>query len=91
MNPQVEVELARLQTVPQPAQLESEFSCVSQPLPGLPSQLPQPLLQLVSEQVPLAQLAVAWPRLHAVPQVAQSVSVVSEVSHPFAARPSQFA
>ena len=53
LSPEQEaVALFREQVVPQDPQLESESSVFSQPLPQLPSQLPQPLLhrQVLEEQ-----------------------------------------
>lgn len=40
-------------------------------------------------QVPVAQVAVAFVRAHAVPQAAQFVSEVSAISQPFVASASQ--
>ena len=49
---------ARLHGTPQPPQLVRVLSGVSQPLPGTSSQSSQPLSQVVTWQVPVAQLGV---------------------------------
>ena len=54
---QVETAFGRLQVVPQSPQFESVCRSVSQPLPGLPSQLLKPLLQ-VGLQTKLGELPV---------------------------------
>lgn len=64
-------------------------SGVSQPSLIPPPQSPYPASQL-GTHVPVAQLAVAWSKgPHAVPQVPQSASVSSGVSHPSATIPLQ--
>jgi hypothetical protein len=79
------------QTLPQPPQLVTVSSAVSQPLRGSLSQLPQPLLQ-VGAQVPLAQLVEPWALLHAMPQLPQfAVLDASVISQPLAAFASQSA
>jgi len=85
----VSPEPAMSQTVPHVAQLARVFSGVSQPFAGIVSQLPQSELQAPSVHVPVAQLAIAFAREQLVPQVAQLVSVVSDVSQPFASVASQ--
>lgn len=85
----VSPEPAMSQTVPQVAQSASVLSGVSQPLAAVASQLPQSELQAPSAQVPVAHVAAALAREHAVPHVAQLVSDVSEVSQPFASVASQ--
>jgi hypothetical protein len=66
-----------------------ELVFVSHPLDGLLSQLPQPVLQVVSEQTPVAHDSLAFGRSHSVPQPPQSVRVLSEVSQPLFGLPSQ--
>lgn len=66
-------------------------SAVSQPLPALPSQLPQFGLQVPSAQVPALQSPVALAGAHGMPQPPQLVRVRVEVSQPFASNESQFA
>jgi hypothetical protein len=51
-------------------QLESVLSCVSQPLLGSPSQLPQPALQVIPQLPPL-HVAVPLVALQTVPQLPQ--------------------
>ncbi len=85
----VSPEPAMSQIVPHVAQLVSVLSAVSQPFAALASQLPQSELHAPSVQVPVAQLAIAFAREHAVPHVAQFASVVSDVSHPLASVASQ--
>jgi hypothetical protein len=48
----------------------------------VPSQLPQPALQVVTWQLPVEQDSPAFCRLQIDPQLPQSVSVVVEVSQP---------
>jgi hypothetical protein len=86
---QVAVALVRLQPVPQVPQFVSVFSEASQPLAGLLSQLPKPALQEIA-QLPPEQLAVPFTVLHALPQPPQCRTLlVTFVSQPFAALPSQ--
>lgn len=87
--PHVAVAFAREQAVPQLVQLVSEVSAVSQPLGPLPSQFPKPALHDAMAQLPLPQVAVAFAREHAVPQVLQFASVVSGVSQPVESMKSQ--
>jgi hypothetical protein len=81
---------AKLQVVPQLAQSVRVLSAVSQPFAGLLSQSPKPALQMVSAQVPVAQLAVAFARAQGMPQAPQLDVVVSGASQPLAAFTSQF-
>ena len=46
-------------------------------------------MQPVSVQMPVEQLSLAFARSHATPQLPQSLEVVSEVSQPLSALPSQ--
>ena len=87
--PQLAVALAREQDVPQPPQLVSDVSAVSQPFAATASQLPKPALHAPSVQVPVAQLALAFARAHAMPHIPQLAVVVSGASHPFEAFRSQ--
>jgi len=65
------------QTCPQDPQLLESFRIfVSQPLLGLPSQLPKPKLQNAMTQVPFEQALVAFGRLQTCPQVAQLLGSV---------------
>jgi hypothetical protein len=81
--------LTRPHVTPQPPQSARLFSCVSQPLPVVPSQLPQPGSHVVRTHAPLMHVSPARERSHAVPQPPQSVSVVSGLSQPLATIPSQ--
>jgi hypothetical protein len=56
----------------------------------LVSQFPKPLLQLPKVHVPLEQLSVAPAKSQTLPQLLQLVVVVSGVSQPLLAVPSQF-
>jgi hypothetical protein len=87
---QVAVALVREQVTPHPPQFVSVLSGVSQPLLSLPSQLPQPLLQVSMRHVPVEQVAVAFVREQATRQAPQSVSESRGVSQPSASMPSQF-
>jgi hypothetical protein len=86
---QVAAALARVHAVPHAPQLVSELREVSQPFVALASQLPKPASHAPRAQAPVAQLAAAFAREHAVPQLAQFASVVSAVSQPLAASASQ--
>jgi hypothetical protein len=81
--------LGRSQRVLHAPQLSSVASEVSQPLVGLPSQLPQFVLQLTSVQVPVVHVSVAFAMSQGTPQLPQSVSDVRERSQPLAPLPSQ--
>jgi len=87
--PQLAVALAREHPTPQPPQLASEVSAVSQPFSAFMSQLPNPVLHAPSTQLPVAQLAVAFARAQATPHVPQFAVVVRGASQPFAAFMSQ--
>ena len=63
-----------MQVEPQSPQLLVVVKAVSQPVPTLESQLPQPALQLI-EQVPLLQLGVPLVELHTVPQPPQLLTL----------------
>jgi hypothetical protein len=83
---------ARLHAVPQPPQLVSVLSVVSQPLPPLPSQSPRPLMQLAVPHTPLTQFGVPPAVEQALPQVLQWLTFVLRlISQPLAVLPSQFA
>jgi hypothetical protein len=90
--PHEAVPCARLQATPQPLQLVSVFSCVSQPSFAVPSfelQSSQPLLHDAIWQLPDAQVGVPWALLQARPHPPQSVSELSCVSQPLFLSPSQ--
>ena len=80
---------ARLHGTPQPPQLVRVLSGISQPLPGVSSQSSQPLSQVVTWQVPVAQLGVPCAVLHERPHMPQFTSVLSSVSQPLLRLPSQ--
>jgi hypothetical protein len=80
--------LGRLQATPQAPQLVREVREVSQPLLVLPSQLPQPAVQ-VGEHTPELQVVVPWALVQLLPQAPQLVVEVSAASHPLVSRPSQ--
>lgn len=61
------------------------FKLVSQPLAAAPSQLPKPVLQLATAQLPELQLAVALASEQALPHPPQCVVVFSFCSQPSAA------
>lgn len=85
------VAFARLQGVPQLPQLLFVLRLVSQPSLAVPLQSWNPGLHVLRAHDPDAHEAVALGKLQLCPQAPQSVSVFSEVSHPFAVLPSQFA
>jgi hypothetical protein len=64
---------------------------VSQPLEAALSQLPQPVSQAATAQVPVLHAPVAWAGAHATEHAPQSVSVRMLVSQPLAGLPSQLA
>jgi hypothetical protein len=74
--------LDRSHADPHVPQLDSVVSDVSQPFVVLPSQLPQVGLHAISAHEPVVHDSVALARSHATPQLPQSVSVVSDRSHP---------
>jgi hypothetical protein len=80
-----------LHTVPQAPQFETFVSVlVSQPLFELPSQFPNPALQVPSVQFPLTQDSLALARLHTAPQAPQLARLVFVfVSQPLLELPSQ--
>jgi hypothetical protein len=86
---QVALAFGRAQAVPQLPQLVVVLSVASQPLASFPSQLPKPLLHDAIAHDPVAQVALAFARAHAVPHAPQSVRVLSWVSQPLAGFPSQ--
>jgi hypothetical protein len=65
------------------------LSVVSHPSPAWPLQSSVPALQVVATQVPVEHDSLEVGKLQAVPHVAQFVSVVRDVSQPFAALLSQ--
>jgi hypothetical protein len=86
---QVGVAWARWQVTPHCPQSFSVFSGVSQPFASLPSQVPQRESQVSMRQEQVAQVAVAWAREQAVPQVPQFCRVFSGISQPVSSFPSQ--
>jgi hypothetical protein len=82
--------LELLQAMPQPPQLAMSASrLASQPLVASPSQLPNPVAQLIA-QVPWVQAAVPLVELQRVPQSPQWLVLVwRSVSQPFCLSPSQ--
>ena len=86
---QVAVAWAREQGVSQAPQCCMVFKRVSQPLPSLPSQSPQPELQESMWQEPPVQEAVALVREQGLLHEPQLESVCSEVSQPLESLPSQ--
>jgi len=87
------VALAKLHTLPQAPQfavLVERFT--SQPLDGLPSQLPYGRLQVATAHAPPLQVGIALARLHAAPQLPQLATLVERLaSQPLAAVESQLA
>ncbi len=81
--------LGKLQDLPQEPQLEMEERGVSQPLAGLPSQLPKPALQAPKAQEPLEHKAEALGKLQDLPQEPQLEMEERGVSQPLAELPSQ--
>lgn len=78
-----------VQVVPQPPQLLTVLSGVSQPLLAAASQLPKPLLHVPSVQLPVAHDSEAFARLQGMPQPLQLVVVRMLVSQPSLGSPSQ--
>jgi hypothetical protein len=76
-----------LQALPQPAQFEAVPSWVSQPAAALQSA--NPAAQLLSVQVPVAQLALAFGNEQATPHAPQAPRVRMLVSQPLSGMPSQ--
>jgi hypothetical protein len=87
---QVAEALVREQEVPQVPQLVSELREASQPLVLLPSQLASPALQLAIWQEPVPQVAVAPVLEQEAPHDPQLERVLTGVSQPLEATPSQF-
>jgi hypothetical protein len=83
------VPLAAMHWAPHPPQLLVVVRLVSQPLVEMPSQFPQPELHALIWHDPVAQVAVAFVRLQAVPHEPQFVSVVRLASQPLFLLPSQ--
>ena len=79
---QLPVPLVKPQVFPQAPQWALLLRRTSQPFSGRPSQSPQPELQLRIRQLPVLQLLLALGRLQRLPQAAQFVLVLSEVSQP---------
>jgi hypothetical protein len=75
--------------MPQPPQFPSVVSGASHPLASLPSQLPNAGSQEPIAHMPVAHVAVACERRHAMPQPPQSASVRSDVSQPVESSASQ--
>lgn len=75
-----QVGVAPLQLVVHAPQWLAVLSCVSQPAALVQS--PNPVLQEAIAQVPVAQVAVAFGWVQAIPQPPQFVFVVVGVSHP---------
>jgi len=88
---QLGVPLVALHAVPHAPQLLTlVWVLVSQPLLGLPSQLPNPGLQL-GEQLPDTQAVEPLAFVQVTPQEPQVVVVVRSASHPLPDTPSQLA
>lgn len=62
---------------------------VSQPFAGFPSQLPKPVVQLCTWQLPPPHVATPLATEHALPHIPQWVVLLSAVSQPLAMLPSQ--
>jgi hypothetical protein len=95
--PKVHVPLAQLSVAPakshrrlHPLQFVVVVSDASHPLLATPSQSPKFGSHAPSEHVPVEQLSAALVRAHVVLHAPQSVKVLSGVSQPLAAMPSQF-
>lgn len=87
---QLGVPWLELHPIPHPPQWVTDvWMLTSQPLAGLASQLPKPVLQEVSTHEPEAQDSAAFARLQLCPHAPQFVFVVSGASHPLFAFPSQ--
>jgi hypothetical protein len=84
---QVFVPFVATQVSPQAAQFAAVPSCVSQP--GAEVQSAKPVLQPVSTQTPVAHEALPFGAEQGVPQLPQSVMVLSGVSQPLSGLPSQ--
>ncbi len=86
---QVGVALAGAHAALQAPQCVSESRVFSQPFESIPSQLPQPALQVEIAHTSPAQVAVAFAREHAELHAPQCASESSEFSQPFRLIPSQ--
>ena len=83
--------LLLLQADPQALQFGTlVLRLISQPLPGLPSQSPNPGLHETTWQLPVVQDEVELGNAQATPQAPQSVAVLVGVSQPLLGLPSQF-
>ena len=94
LEAQVGIAFARAgQAMPQAPQLVTlRVTSVSQPVAGLPSQLPKPVLQAPSTHDEDEHVAPAWAKLQTIPQAPQlSASLVMLVSQPLVTLPSQLA
>ena len=87
---QLAVPFALLHALPQLPQFAMlEFVFTSQPLVDTPSQFANPEEHAPSVHVPEGHDSLAFVKLHVEPHAPQFVSVLSDVSHPFAESPSQ--
>ena len=87
---QVGVAFVVEQAVPHaPQLLVAVFVLVSHPFAELPSQLPNPAVQVPRVQVPVVQVSLAFARSHTLPQPPQFASVRVFVSQPLFGLPSQ--
>jgi hypothetical protein len=87
---QLAVPFALLHALPQLPQFAMlEFVFTSHPLVDTPSQFANPDVQVPSVHVPDGQDSAAFGRLQVAPHAPQFVSVLSDVSQPFAESPSQ--
>jgi hypothetical protein len=88
----VAVELGPLgQAFPHAPQFDTAPMFTSQPLPGAKSQSAQPMAHDSIAHIPMTHASLAFARLHALLQNAQFCTVPSNVSHPSAPLPLQFA
>lgn len=74
---------------PQAPQFVAVARLVSQPLAASMSQSRQPASHVVTTQLPVAQLSLAWASAQVTPHAPQSFEVSRRVSHPSAAMPLQ--
>jgi hypothetical protein len=89
---QVVLPCALRQALPQAPQLVTVvLRFVSHPVDGSASQLPNPVVQVPSVHVPVAQLSLAFARSQTTLQPPQFVSVVTDLSQPLLELPSQLA
>jgi hypothetical protein len=80
-----------LHAVPQAPQLVALVRGASQPSPGSPLQSPKPAAQLATPQTPPTQFGVPPAAEQTLPQAPQLVTLLSDVSQPLLAMPSQSA